>query len=72
MSSSPLIHRARVSLLNAVMMLAPLFEVSIVSWVIVMAFTGLYVGSVNSFALEYLPEYRGIMMSLLLTAQFIA
>jgi MFS family permease len=61
-----------VCLLTAVMMLAPIFEVSLLSWVVAMAFTGFYVGSANSYALEQLPEYRGTMMSLHLTAQFIA
>ncbi|MHA1939078.1 MAG: MFS transporter [Candidatus Thorarchaeota archaeon] len=61
-----------VSLLSAVMMLAPIFLISILAWVVAMAFTGLYLGSANSYALEQLPEYRGTMMSLHLTAQFIA
>jgi predicted MFS family arabinose efflux permease len=61
-----------VILLSAMMMIVPNFVMSMLAWVVAMAFTGLYVSSSNSYALEQLPEYRGTMMSLHLTAQFIA
>ncbi len=61
-----------ISLMCAVMMLAPIFEVSLMGWIIAGVGVGLYLASSNSYALEQLPEYRGTMMSLHLTAQFIA
>lgn len=56
----------------ALMMLSPLFEVSLLGWIVSCVNIGLYLASSNSYALEQLPAYRGTMMSLNLTVQFIA
>jgi predicted MFS family arabinose efflux permease len=61
-----------ISVFCALMMLSPIFELSLLSWVIAGVNVGLYLASSNNFALEQLPEFRGTMMSLNLTAQFIA
>ena len=58
-------------ILCAVMMLSINFSVSILTWVLALTLLGLYIASSNSYALEQVPEYRGTMMSLQLTAQFI-
>ena len=61
-----------VSLLCSLMMFTPLFELSLLSWVLAVMSVSFYLASSNNFALEQLPGYQGTMMSLNLTAQFIA
>jgi len=61
-----------VSLSCALMMLSPLYEVSLLGWVLAAMSVSLYMASRNNYALEQLPNYQGTMMSLNLTSQFIA
>jgi predicted MFS family arabinose efflux permease len=53
-------------------MSAPIVELSLIFWYLTGIVLMLYVPAINSLALEQLPEYRGTMMSLNLTSQFIA
>jgi predicted MFS family arabinose efflux permease len=57
--------------LSAVMMLSLNFTMSMLTWILALILLGLYIASSNSYALEQVPNYRGTMMSLQLTAQFI-
>jgi predicted MFS family arabinose efflux permease len=54
-----------------IMMLSLDFSASMLAWIGGMTMFGFYIASSNSYALEQVPEYRGTMMSLHLTAQFI-
>jgi predicted MFS family arabinose efflux permease len=61
-----------VSVLCFMYMSAPIFEVSLIFWYLTCIVLWIAVPAINSLALEQLPEYRGTMMSLNETAQFMA
>jgi predicted MFS family arabinose efflux permease len=60
------------SVLGFTYLSAPIFELSLLLWYIGGMTYIISLPAINSLALEQLPKYRGTMMSLNLTAQFIA